>query len=227
MGLREIQTKWVEKFIEMQRGNEEGLLAAPFLSVPFESDFAGKSGAILLVGKATAGPWCRDNFLAELKTSSGVSEVVEERRSITREHLNFRKERDSRPPAFWRFRRSLGKIGSPVIWTNLAKIGVTHGNPKGAQLNAQRELACDTLKAEIDEYEPKLVVIACDYAKEQITYPVFGESSKWHKRDDGVCWINRTGSSPAILWTDHPERKKQAVLFSWLEKAQELILQSS
>jgi len=223
MGLKEIQTKWVEKFIEMRKTDEKGLLAAPFLSVPFESDFAGKLGTILLVGKATAGPWFLDDFLAKLNSSSGFSDVAEERRSVTLEHLKSRKEKVRSPSAFWRFWESLGEVGSPVIWTNLAKIGVIQGNPNPAQLDAQAELACETLKAEIDEYKPALVVIASDYAKEQIIYPVFGERSRWHEHDDGVCWIDRTDSYPAILWTDHPERKKKTDLFSWLKKAREII----
>jgi hypothetical protein len=221
MGLLDLQKKWIEKFDEMREADYGPQLAAPFLSVPGEPNASTISRPILLVGKATGGCWKLDDFLS--RTAYPIDKRVEERRNATENHLKFMM-RERKASAFWRFWKALGEIGSPVIWTNLAKIGVVRGNPSHKCVEAQRELACATLSAEIVEYTPYLVVVACDYAKKQITYPVFGERARWTERGDGACWIDRTASVPAILWTDHPQGEKTEILRSWLEKARELVL---
>ena len=223
MSLREIEPKWIEKFYEVRsRFRDVPPLAAPFLSVSDPHAEPGGAGPILLVGKATRGDWRLDHFLS--REGRPFEQQVDERRAATLEHLTYMRNRQTSP--FWRFWKSLHEIGSPVIWTNLVKIGVKHGNPGRKYVEAQSSLACATLRAEIDEYKPSLVVVAADYAKEQVTYPVFGERAEWVIRDDGVCWIERTASSPAVLWTDHPQIKPKEVLRSWLEKARELTAQS-
>ena len=222
MSLLELQSRWIEKFYEIRsRFSDTPALAAPFLSVNDPQDEPAGLGSILLVGKATAGNWGLDHFLS--MEGQSFEQRADERRAATLGHLSNR--RDHSTSAFWRFWKTLHEIGSPVVWTNLVKIGVQRGNPDRKYIEAQSSLACATLKAEIDEYKPSLVVIAADYAKEQITYPVFGERAKWTERDDGVCWIDRTPSSPAILWTDHPQIKGKEILGSWLERARYLTSQ--
>jgi hypothetical protein len=223
MDLLEIQSKWIDKFYEMQKADRKRLLAAPFLSVPGEPGSSTQFGSILLVGKATAGPWCLDKFLSG--ASQSLEQQVENRRDVTKRHLEFMK--DLQPSAFWRFWKALSAISSPVIWTNLAKIGVVHGNPSGAYLSAQQDLACETLRAEICEYNPSLVVIAGDFAKNQIVFPAFGvPRSEWHEPTEEFCWLDRTASRPAVLWTNHPERKPRARIRCWLEMAQKLVTET-
>jgi hypothetical protein len=218
------QSAWIGKFDEMQKVDDQQQLAAPFLSVPGGPDALAQFGPVMLVGKATAGCWKLDEF--KLKANRPLDERVAERRCATEKHLELMRQHPS--SAFWRFWTSLGALGSPVIWTNLAKIGVIKGNPWGSYLAAQAGLACATLRAEIDEYKPSLVLIAADYAKCEIIYPVFGERATWNERaDHEFCWIDRKSSRPAVLWTDHPERKRKTRISRWLEKAQELVSQSS
>jgi hypothetical protein len=223
MNLRKIQSKWISKFEEMQKSLDGTRLAAPFFSVPGRPGNRTKSGTILLVGKSTAGNWKLEQFQSLMNRP--LSERLDERRAATKQHLDFMQEQ--RTSAFWRFWKSLGMIGSPVIWTNLAKIGLKVGNPMGPYLSMQRDLACETLTAELNEYKPSLVVIAADYAKCEVVFPVFGEQGAWKQRRDGVCWINGSAAKPAVLWTDHPQGKKREILRSWLEKAQELVSQRS
>lgn len=219
ISLRECQLEWIEKFDEMWSQDDDRELAAPFLSV---GDHLGEPtgvGPILLVGKATDKDWQLNKFLST--SGRPLQERVDDRRAVTRNHLAYRHEHQS--SAFWRFWKSLHDIGSPVIWTNLAKIGVIRGNPEHKHLAAQAELACRTLRAEIAEYLPSLVVIAGDYAKSEIVLPVFGKRSDWSESDDfEFCWIERIGSDPAVLWTDHPERKLKVRVQRWLKKAREL-----
>jgi hypothetical protein len=217
--LRECQLEWIEKFDEMWLHDRDRELAGPFLSVGDHLRYRSGSGPILLVGKATDKDWKREEFLSASKWSA--PKRVDERRSVTRAHLDSMRERPS--SAFWRFWRDLYGIGVPVIWTNLAKIGVVVGNPGHRYLISQVELARKTLREEIAEYHPSIVVITGDYAKCEIVLPVFGERAAWHEPDDHeFCWIDRTPSFPAVLWTDHPERKLKERVQCWFKKASNL-----
>lgn len=218
--LGECQLEWVGKFDEMWRHDTDRELAGPFLSVGDPFGYRSGSGPILLVGKATDKDWERQKFLSTSKLSA--PKRVDERRKVTRDHLHNMRERPS--SAFWRFWKDLHAIGAPVIWTNLAKIGVVVGNPGHKHLTSQAELARKTLKAEIAEYHPSIVIIAGDYAKCEIVLPVFGERTAWCEPSDyEFCWIERTSLLPAVLWTDHPERKRKARVRCWLRKAEELV----
>jgi hypothetical protein len=174
-----------------------------------------------LVGKATAGGWCKDEFLAKFNRPLG--ERMQERSDATRRHL----ERMHVCPssAFWRFWTALSKFSPSVVWTNLAKIGVVGGNPSGACLKMQSELAIETLKAEIGEYRPQLIVVAGEYARDEILYPIWPKD-KWEgARHPEYCWIKGTNLRPSVLWVDHPERKRKERTKLWLEKAHELLRQ--
>lgn len=211
------QWMWLSKYAEMRRDFGPDKLAGPFFS---DWTDQGREQPILLLGKATAGDW----HLAEFEAAR-VSDPVErvyERRKRSREHLKAMAEKPS--SAFWRFWTGLRALGRPVIWSNLAKIGVQRGNPTGGYLQAQRALAVETLRDEITEYSPALIVIACDYAKD-ILQPALGTSrSDWEERSDNeFCWIDRDRHGWAALWTDHPERKSRERLELWLEKAHGLL----
>jgi hypothetical protein len=216
LSLFEIQSKWVAKFHEMrERGIDSCQLAAPFLSVTDDRRTSEQSRPILLIGKATGGFWGRNEFL-----SSDPNNCIDERRSFTQQHLSWRQENYHRT-AFWRYWRKLHEIGAPVIWTNLAKIGVESGNPAGDNLSLQRDLACQTLRLELEEYKPKLVMLVTgNYAGNDIVIPVFGNDLN---RPIEFWWRSRDATRPAILWTDHPQGKSTETVSKWLEKARELM----
>ena len=218
MGLLDLQAKWIEKFDEMRRADDQERLAAPFLSVPGELGGLKGNGSIMLVGKATAGNWRSESFNATVRRPT---ERLEERWKATYDHL--RAEREKQRSAFWRFWGRLDTIGSPVIWTNLAKIGVKSGNPHGWYLESQKELACQTLEAEIKEYKPFLVVlVTADYAKREIVYCQWPQRNWNVSKIDGTCWIASNGREPPVLWTDHPQAKPKERIEYWLRKAREL-----
>ncbi len=200
----------------MRKDDVRELLAAPFLSITECPLATAGRGPILLVGKATAGKWKIEDF--EPDANCPHSDRVEERRLTTHAFL----EEMGRKPksAFWRFWRNLSLIGSPVIWSNLAKIGVESGNPQGWYLEEQSELAIRTLEAEITQYKPSLIVlVTSDYAKDQIVYRIWPQDI-WKISDyDGTCWIKGIGEGLSVLWTDHPQGKPSERLAYWLEKA--------
>lgn len=203
----------------MQNLDADLELAAPFLSVADPANDPTGAGPILLVGKATDKDWRRKQFLSA--AGGSTEERVGERRKATQDHLDYVSQHQF--SAFWRFWKRLSDIGSPVIWTNLAKIGVMRGNPGHKYLTVQQELARMTLRAEISEYRPVLVVITGDYAKSEVVLPVFGDRPCWKESSDyEFCWIERSISEPAVLWTDHPERKLEFRIQRWLDKAREL-----
>lgn len=219
MKLRTIQEKWFGKFYDILKVVEPDRLAAPFFSVrEYGSDLTSRRG-ILLVGKATAGAWCKDEFLA--KSNRPLGERLQERCTATLRHL----EKMHIPPssAFWRFWTGLCQLSPSVVWTNLAKIGVVGGNPSGVCLEMQSQLAIETLQAEIEVYDPQLIVIAGEYAKCEILYPIWPKDTWEGARHPEYCWIKGTHLRPSVLWVDHPERKRKERISLWLEKARELL----
>jgi hypothetical protein len=201
----------------MSRNDPLKRLAAPFLSASQEVTAAGRRGSILLVGKATDKDWKMDSFVACAREKQ-----LEERRRASR---GFLAEMSQKPKSeFWRFLQHLGEIGLPVIWTNLVKIGVISGNPRGWYLEAQHELAVNTLRAEIAEYKPALVVlVTSDFAKDQIIYRIWPKKTWRISGYDGTCWIKKDGNKPPVLWTDHPQGKAPERSAYWLKKANWLL----
>ena len=222
MDLRRCQSECIELFFEMRKkDNYRQAVAAPFLSSA-DRFLAGPEGrAILLVGKATDGQWKIEDF--DPDTKCHYSERVEERCLTARAFVE--KMRDEPKSAFWRFWRDLNQIGSPVIWTNLSKIGIQSGNPRGWYLQEQSELAVRTLKAEIAEYRPSLVVlVTSDYAKDETVYQIWPQKLWTISGRDGTCWIVGSGNrTTPVLWTDHPQGKRRERIRYWLEMANWLI----
>lgn len=229
MSLPELQLKWIQLYDELGGNFESQVLAAPFVSMPEESSKGASVRPILLVGKATAGHWDKGNF--DSMKDQPLTERLKERSDRTLKHLKEIRGEDLNSSAFWRFWRSLGQISQPVIWTNLAKIGVCRPegdnrskNPEGDFLTCQEELAQETLRAEMEEYKPALVVLVTStYAAQEIAHPVFGPKNIWRTPDDSIWWQERTQTQPPVLWVDHPERKPNNAIDCWLEKARELI----
>jgi hypothetical protein len=133
-------------------------------------------------------------------------------------------EKDQHPSAFWRFRSSLQQISKSVIWTNLAKIGVQSGNPKWRLVRKQRELACQTLAAEIEEYKPALIVLVTgDFGRHEIIWPMFGGHETWlGDTSTSYLWQERSSFHIPAMWTRHPDLKPGSELQLWLRKVREL-----
>lgn len=221
--LSELQAQWIKLHDDLGGVFERQKLAAPFVSIREEGDLGAVKSPILLVGKATKGDWEMDQF--QSRKGEPLSKRLDERRQATLRHLAWRRTEDRRASAFWRFRSGLEKISQPVIWTNLAKIGAVKLNPHWLFLQKQSELAQQTLRAEIKEYRPVLVVLITNtFAAQEIAHPVFGPKDVWQRSsDDAIWWRARSQTQPAVLWVDHPQGKANDKLHRWLEMAHELV----
>ena len=225
MSLSELQSQWIQLYDELGGIYEDQVLAAPFIPVPEDRSKVGSDKPILLVGKATAGDWLRHRFLSMRGRPKGKR--LEERRQATLGHLLWRRTEDRSPTPFWRFRRGLEQISEPVIWTNLTKIGTERLNPHWRLVERQSQLAQQTLRAEIEEYNPVLVVlVTSSFGSKEIALPLFGPEGSWKKsqdKDKSIWWQERTQARPAILWVDHPQYKPKHEIYRWLKKAKKLI----
>jgi hypothetical protein len=158
---------------------------------------------------------------------------VRERKLACMDFLENHPERQA--SAFWRFFQALSeRTGAKVIWTNLAKIGVTRpsdepesSNPFGKFLSAQKELAAETVLAEIEEYEPDLVVLLTGgdrpYKFGAELFAGWGEWSESSINNRPFQFMGRTGSHPAVLLVAHPGWKQRADVDCWVEKARQLL----
>ncbi len=220
--LFELQTKWIQLHDKLGESFEGQLLAAPFFSIPGDEGVEDQKRPILLVGKATAGDWGKNEYAKARERS--IRKCVAERLNSTSGHLEWRKKEDLRPSAFWRFRNGLGQIAQSVIWTNLAKIGVQKGNPKWQLVRKQAELACRTLTAEIEEYRPALVVLVTgEFGRHEIIWPMFGGKDTWREEPNKLfSWQERSNFLVPVLWTKHPGIKRGIELKLWLTKVREL-----
>jgi hypothetical protein len=224
--LDQAQRECIELF---NRGGSElpGVeLAAPFLSVPPKNYDPAAIPSVLYVGKATGGDWYRDSFVR--------SPTVRERRLTTTSFLDQDVKTGSYRSAFWDFALKLSaqvaEINSSaveplqnIVWTNISKIGVCSGNPGGACLKAQRELSVRTLRLEITEYDPTLIVFVTGAYGEDIVAEIAGDihQTGWSKEhdDDWFWWRSAADGMPQIFWTGHPQGKPRMEIERWLQKA--------
>jgi hypothetical protein len=95
-----------------------------------------------------------------------------------------------------------------LVWSNLCKIGVAKGNPAGAYLGMQFDLATETLREGITAYRPALVVFTSGTYAPNIIYRATGYSAgDWITRPSG-SWVRPASSEmPAMLWIDYPQGK--------------------
>ena len=138
--------RWLKLF---DASSENSLIKHKRLAAPFLSYAPNGRATILYMGKATGGDWFKRNFHGR----------VGERIECTERWITAVKNREYHS-AFWHFFRELEKLQSNVIWTNVCKIGVRYGNPRGEYLRFQRALAIETLRLELRLYRPTLVVFA-------------------------------------------------------------------
>jgi hypothetical protein len=232
MSLQSFWYEWLELFRELESSQdvETASIAAPFLSVPPKNYDPVSVPSILYVGKATAGHWDREGFLRSsdmkerlLCTTRFLTEEV-----ITREYRS----------AFWDFALRLSLAAADrhkdeieplqnLVWSNVCKIGTVAGNPKGKCYGRQRELAIRTLRAEIYEYRPKLLLFVTGGFGEDIIDEVTTcrTQTQWEKgQTNDFWWRDAVGQMPVILWTGHPERKSLNLLDIWQDQAAALLV---
>ena len=200
-------------------------LAGPFLSTPDPDQVEDTHFSIMLVGQATKGNW----FLPQFEECRERKLSIEDRVMQCREHtLDFQADghyRKFKNSDFWRFMRDLKEaLDTQVIWTNLAKIGLQYGNPRGQVLSDQSDLAIATLRAEVREYRPQLVVLVSGgFAVKEIVYPTFDTRTRneWQEfqleAKDDYCLLESTKIHPTILWFNHPRGKSGHAKNRWIE----------
>jgi hypothetical protein len=230
MALFQIQCQWILKHDAMRgRFDPDGsVLAGPFLSVPDPAATTCRQSPILLVGQATRGDW----WLKEFDAAKGLSlkERVEERRRRTAEFLTKARYDQYKNTDFWHFFRNLkDKTGAPVIWSNLAKIGVQKGNPRWQLVREQGELAVASLKAEITAYEPALVILLTGtLGRHEAVAQLLGVDKNTKPGAEGVFAARDCAQGgPTIIWTWHPGRKAWELTNGWLDRACQLYTMSS
>ena len=221
--LRQLSAKWLKLYRELYADDRlQPRLAAPFLSVPPPGYNRASGFSILLVGRATRGQWCG---------TTGPQATVATTRDATRSFLKL----DCSTP-FWRFAQDLsvgiaGICGDEpcnnlrnLVWTNICKLGEIQRNPRGKVFDRQRELAIETLRAEIETYRPNLIVFVSGEWGDQWVEEVVGETKKEPWRDATTYWWREAGGKrPAMLWTkNHPQGRSRQVIKGWLRKAEML-----
>jgi hypothetical protein len=229
--LRSLQVRWLKLSEELRRSPGRGKgLAGPFLSVPSVGQ-----PSILLVGKATFGPWNEKSFL-ECCGKTMDSRILERQRFTTQ----FIQQRaKSYGGGFWPFARQINKELvvewktrpidplQHVTWTNICKVGTAKGNPRGRLLECQRDLAIETLRCEIQEYSPKLVwFVTWDFCWDIVKETVRARNDEtWDRGGNEECiWsFPADGTRPPVLLTGHPERRPRKDRRLWIKKALDLI----
>lgn len=225
--LRFLQDKWVEKFKRMRKLFPD-LLTRPILTVAPEGYAPQRIPSVLYVGKAAG----RNEADTEDLNAGQL-------RQKTKDFLRRWASEGYVGPSFCGFGLRLSEALKPrhachnvatlqnLVWTNVCKIGVVEGNPRDKVYESQRELAIETLRAEITYYQPRLVFWATnnDYC-DAVRATVGDESdASWAKdlADQGVYTRLPLESAPAMIWTPHPARKPKTALDLWIRQACDLM----
>jgi hypothetical protein len=215
--LKQLWREWIKLHSSLEERYKG--VAAPFLSAASKKK---RQRRILVVGKATAGDWWLGSYRKSLVRST--DEAIRDRLSRNRELVRS----EGNHGAFWRFFCALVDRDSDpefdgVIWSNFAKIGTKSGNPGKSLLSAQSDLAERTLRREITEYKPALVVIVTGtYAGEFINHALERTNRDWKKsgKDRDTWW---TKGKPSFLWTRHPQGAGKQEADFWIDKARNLM----
>ena len=101
-----------------------------------------------------------------------------------------------------------------LVWTNICKIRCLRRNPSGEIFRAQRSLALETLRLEIDLYRPSLIYFASGCFASEIVDEAVGTtgdtpSSEERKEKHLIWWRESTGAMPGIVWSRHPQGKSR------------------
>jgi hypothetical protein len=199
--------------------------AAPFLSTSDPNFVGNRRSPILLVGQATKGNWFLPEFEKCRDRGAPIHERAEDGRQYSSEFQTDGCYEEHKHSNFWQFHRRLRRsISAPLIWTNLAKIGVQKGNPGWKFVSEQSELAQTTLNAEIAHYKPSLVILVTGrFGRHEVVSNVFDVDRNKEKDSVGIFLSrNAAANSPAILWTEHPGRQRTEITMRWLDSAKSL-----
>jgi hypothetical protein len=163
--------------------------------------------------------FCEDAFQKKAKDK----EQIKERCKSNRDYVI----KDEGKRGFWLFFRELNqelnnrwdpscKDYRHAIWSNLAKIYTSSGNPREWLRSIQTPLAARTLCEEIKDYRPKLIVFVTASFGDDIVFRGTDTSSREWKKSPGegdtakndVWWLAQSQANrlPACLWVRHPSR---------------------
>jgi hypothetical protein len=223
--LAKIWGRWIDLHKQLQ---QEGCqTAAPFFSAASSEKCSRR---ILFFGKATNQDWDINSYEAARGRSKDA--VIRNRLKSNRDFVSG----GGINSAFWSFFSRLARfdpdLGSDsVVWSNIAKIGSRSHNPDPGLLDAQSELATETLRQEIREYKPALTVfVTGSFANGIINDALGTKDGLWSESrkadgDDDVWWLKTTSTFPdaRFLWTRHPQGKTRDKINFWVEKAEELL----
>lgn len=252
MTLPDLQERWIDLFWQMSRDPSvvAHFLAAPFLSVEPKGYNPHNHKTILYIGKATSGSWFLDGFRAD--------PTVHARQATTTKFLGVDIDPDLFPSPFWKFARELNELTltaeerlhqkneltptkrplQNIVWSNIAKIGVQKDNPEGKYLTLQADLATKTLTAEIEHYQPSLIVFVSARYGEQIVRDVFRnlgaeglfvsaadgrDDNTWRNPSEHVWWRARDTKLAAALCLYHPQFKSLTERQDWVQHASALL----
>jgi hypothetical protein len=201
-------------------------LAAPFWSAAAESYGSFKS-RFMLVGRATSGLYEEDEYLCQLKKSP--TDALMGRKELNRRLV----ETIQKKSPFWRAFVT-GSVCCEeteafenAVWTNLTKIGFANRDVDDDLFHRQEELAENTLRAELGEYNPTIVHFAVGTLGGQCIYRATGtKEADWTPLPgDGPLkdiWSLNSRHLRAI-WTRHPYFAKKELVDAWTAKLRELI----
>lgn len=187
------------------------------LVAPFVSGSLAREGdtEVLLVGKATAGEWYSDKYR--------LDPSPEARRSCTVDFLRWVVS-GGYSSAFWSFAKGISAKTatddvsplSNLVWSNVAKLGVTIGNPEGRVLAAQTELCAELLRAEIAYYKPKVVVfVTGSYGTVIVEKAIGMPATAWARSASSSAWLRAEGDLPPMILLPHPQGKSRENIEAW------------
>jgi len=225
---RQLKNIWLE-WITLHRCLQRN---CPDVSSPFFSAMGATScrKRVMLVGKATREEWGASSYRGNAKP--GI-QAIRERLYLNRDFI----EKGGTSSGFWAFFFRLAAFGPGVdgmIWSNVAKLASNTGRPpRGRLLREQADLAQRTLREEVREYRPSLVVFVTENYAERIITNAFGFTKQGWKKDrngtpdDEVWWLCSTPDFPSVrfLWLRHPQGKTTEQIQYWTVKAKELLFE--
>ena len=205
----DIWPRWQARHEELSE-KWQGKLAGLFKGHE-DPGFRHSAKKVLYTGKATAGPFTLEN--------------------ADEDYFGCNKK------AFWSFAKRLSRLTGGdsdklenIAWSNLCKIGSVSGNPNQELVDAQRDLAVETLRQEWVELKPTLVVCVTEDYQENLIREALGvvegkDGFQPRETSAGVLWTRKAANGmPAFLWMKHPQGKRLEYIEAAQSLAEEMLL---